>query len=280
MDCSEVFLEVREPSSALRLFVRTAHAHLPSLPDSPSPVIVLHGGPGLPHDYLLPIADMVQDRPVVFYDQLGCGRSSAPPNASASLYSIQKSVEDLHQLIEYLNFPSIILLGHSWGGMLAFEYLNSNLATSSKVTALILSNTSTSAALAQREIQRRIGELIMAGVPNESLDSEFRARYQCRVPSDLLGDTLRCMSRIPSWSGLNSVMKWEVNGSKLLDALRVLVIQGEHDFTPKCGEGWAAVAKDIQFEVIPESSHMPHIENPDAFRDVLLRFLSSLKADS
>jgi len=46
------------------------------------PVLCLHGGPGMPHDYLEPLADLASSRPVIFYDQLGCGRSDRPADDS------------------------------------------------------------------------------------------------------------------------------------------------------------------------------------------------------
>lgn len=46
------------------------------------PVLCLHGGLGMPHDYLEPLADLASGRPVIFYDQLGCGRSDCWPAAS------------------------------------------------------------------------------------------------------------------------------------------------------------------------------------------------------
>ena len=53
-------------------------------PDAPGvPLLCLHGGPGSTHDYLEPLADLADERPVVFYDQLGCGRSAGPSDPGA-----------------------------------------------------------------------------------------------------------------------------------------------------------------------------------------------------
>ncbi|HYU75049.1 MAG TPA: hypothetical protein VEL31_20470 [Ktedonobacteraceae bacterium] len=42
------------------------------------PLLTLHGGPGFPHDYLEPLQQLADERPVIFYDQLGCGKSERP----------------------------------------------------------------------------------------------------------------------------------------------------------------------------------------------------------
>jgi len=116
-----------------------------------APIIALHGGPGLPSNYLLPLADAIPHRSIILYDQLGCGQSDSPENiimphstgggsqqekvddssllnpssssSSSAIYSIQRSVLDLHQLIQHLGLHKFHLYGHSYGGMLAYEYI-------------------------------------------------------------------------------------------------------------------------------------------------------------
>ena len=75
------------------------------------PLLVLHGGPGAPHDYLLPIAALSDERPVIFYDQLGCGNSDKP--AGTDLYTIEHFVDELGQVREASVFiRSISLASH------------------------------------------------------------------------------------------------------------------------------------------------------------------------
>jgi pimeloyl-ACP methyl ester carboxylesterase len=61
-----------------------------------APLLVLHGGPQVPSDYLFDLAK-VEYRSVIFYDQLGCGRSAAPATSDAE-YSIDASVRDLKEV--------------------------------------------------------------------------------------------------------------------------------------------------------------------------------------
>lgn len=61
-----------------------------------TPLVVVHGGPGLPHQYLRSLADLARPRrPVVFYDQLGCGRSRLEGAARTEAWSLSVFVEEL-----------------------------------------------------------------------------------------------------------------------------------------------------------------------------------------
>ena len=84
------------------------------------PVLCLHGGPGMPHDYLEPLADLASSRPVIFYDQLGCGRSDRP--ADDSLWTTDRFVEELAVVHATLGLERPHLFGNSWGGWLALQY--------------------------------------------------------------------------------------------------------------------------------------------------------------
>ncbi|MFO7986791.1 MAG: proline iminopeptidase-family hydrolase [Desulfatiglandaceae bacterium] len=85
------------------------------------PLLVLHGGPGASHDYLESIEGLAHDRPVVFYDQLGCGNSDKPEDTS--LWTIERYVDELHQLRLALGLKKVHLLGQSWGTSLAVDYV-------------------------------------------------------------------------------------------------------------------------------------------------------------
>jgi proline iminopeptidase len=85
------------------------------------PLLVLHGGPGVPHNYLIPLEALADERPVIFYDQLGCGNSSKPNDTS--LWNTARFVEELKMVRSTLKLNEVHLLGQSWGTMLAVEYL-------------------------------------------------------------------------------------------------------------------------------------------------------------
>jgi pimeloyl-ACP methyl ester carboxylesterase len=108
------------------------------------PLVVLHGGPGmcacvhsgysslmhlflgLIHDYVLPISDLAKDgdRAVIFYDQLGNGRSTHLRDKPKGFWTVELFIDEFVNLTEHLGIAqSLDLCGHSWGGMLAIELL-------------------------------------------------------------------------------------------------------------------------------------------------------------
>ncbi len=100
-------------------------------------VLLLHGGPGFSHDYLECFEDFLPKEGIEFYyyDQLGCGNSDVP--ADTSLWNIPRYVEEVEQVRKGLGLDNFYLLGQSWGGMLAMEYLQKY---QSHVKAAVLSN--------------------------------------------------------------------------------------------------------------------------------------------
>ena len=97
-------------------------ASLPA-PDGKLPLLVVNGGPGCPHDYLQDLASLADEsgRPVVFYDQLGCGRSDHPDDPA--LWVMDTFVEEVAAVREALGLDRVHLLGHSWGAQVALEYV-------------------------------------------------------------------------------------------------------------------------------------------------------------
>ena len=86
------------------------------------PVVFLSGGPGFDVDYMIPVAEFLPaSYQRVFFDQRGTGRSVIP-DMTADHMTLQHAVEDLEALRISLGQDRLILLGHSWGAMLAMAY--------------------------------------------------------------------------------------------------------------------------------------------------------------
>lgn len=88
---------------------------------SGEPIIVLHGGPGLFHDYLTPhFESLSKNYQIIFYDQRGCGRTEFPKDTTT--ITADNFIADLEAIRAHLNIEKMNLLGHSWGATLAINY--------------------------------------------------------------------------------------------------------------------------------------------------------------
>ena len=106
---------------------RTWYQVFGNLSNNPHPpLIVIHGGPGLSHDYLSPLADLAASASiaVIFYDQLGNGHSSRLPDKAPEFWNMGLFVNELANLIAHLGVGDAFdLLGHSYGGMIGAQYV-------------------------------------------------------------------------------------------------------------------------------------------------------------
>ena len=103
------------------------------------PLLLLHGGPGGGHDYLEPLEVLSSERPVIFYDQLGCGKSDMPDNRA--WWTIERFADEIQEVREALGLERCHVLGQSWGGWLGIEYM---LRQPAGVQSIVLASTSAS----------------------------------------------------------------------------------------------------------------------------------------
>lgn len=86
------------------------------------PIIVVHGGPGLDHGYLQPqLSQLAANHKLIFYDQRGSGKSLETP-LDEEYINIHQFVEDIEDLRKSLGLNKFVLMGQSWGGLLAMQY--------------------------------------------------------------------------------------------------------------------------------------------------------------
>jgi proline iminopeptidase len=84
-------------------------------------ILVLHGGPDFDHSYLLPELDRLSDSyRLIYYDQRGRGRSAE--GVRPEDVTLASDIADMEKMREHFNLNSMVLLGHSWGTVLALEY--------------------------------------------------------------------------------------------------------------------------------------------------------------
>jgi proline iminopeptidase len=84
------------------------------------PLVVVHGGPGYPSDYLHNLSSLADERQVIVYDQLGCGRSDRP--ADKALFVAERFVKELGEVRDALGLDEVHMFGNSWGTALAVMY--------------------------------------------------------------------------------------------------------------------------------------------------------------
>jgi proline iminopeptidase len=122
--------------------------------DGPAtPLLVLHGGPGMPSHYLAPLTGMARQRPVVLYDQLGCGRSDRPQDES--LWTVSRAAAEVEAVRRALGLGRVHVLGHSWGGFLALVHAQVH----GDVASLVLSSPLVSVAGWMEDAAELVGRL-------------------------------------------------------------------------------------------------------------------------
>lgn len=90
------------------------------LGEGATPLLCLHGGPGLDHRYFLPLTDLAEARPVILYDQLDCGRSDHPGDPGN--WTVGRFLDEIDAVRAGLGLDRVAVYGHSWGGLLAAAY--------------------------------------------------------------------------------------------------------------------------------------------------------------
>ncbi len=267
--------------------------------DAKVTVLVLHGGPGGSHDYLLPLTDLTQwGYRVVFFDQLACGRSEIPPGTE--LFTLPHHVEETEGIRTALGLGRVHLIGSSYGGLLALAYA---IKYQSNLRSLITVGGLPDVPFASAEMNRLIDQLPpedtraikLHGSRGEFTDPDylratdrFYHTYLCRLPEwpPEITRTLKLAEERPVYRYMNGPNEFTITGTIRdinivadLPRIRVptLVTGGRFD------EVTPAVAQQIQsgipgshrvtFEL---SSHTPFWEEREKFMSVVASFLQDV----
>jgi proline-specific peptidase len=265
------------------------------------PLVCLHGGPGALHDYLEPLGTLAETgRRVVFYDQLGCGKSWL--EADPSFWTVELYVDELRTVREALGLDRIHLFGSSWGGMLAMEYA---LTQPPGLASLVLSSSPASVPVWAEETNRLRKELPpeVQGVLDEEeaagrLDSpeyeeataEFYKRHVCRLdpwPDNVMRtftglrehpDVYLTMQGPNEFVITGTLKDWDISGR--LGEIRVptLITAGRHDeFTPRQAQALNEGMRGSELVIFENSSHMQFVEEPDRYFQVVGDFLDRVE---
>lgn len=264
-----------------------------------TPLLALHGGPGASSYSLMPLKTLSKDRPVILYDQLGCGRSTRITDTT--LMTVERYVEELEQLRKALNLKEFCLFGHSWGPALGFEYY---LKYPSEVKALIMSSPYLSTDLWMKDADILISTLpdsiqaiIRENEKNKTFDNEaykstvdlFYSKFLRRVerPQEKI-DSSKAMFGTnvyeymwgPSeFTAIGTLLNYDrVNQLKDI-TVPTLLITGEYDEArPSTVNYFHSLIPGSEFTVIKNSGHVTLNDNPEQTLARLNEFLQKIDA--
>lgn len=256
--------------------------------DKNLPLLLLHGGPGFPSDYLAPIEALADDRVVIFFDQIGAGRSG--PATDATAWTVEAYVEHVNLVQQHLGLEQFHVLGHSWGGFLALAYAD---AYPSKIASLTLSSPLVDVDRWEADARFLISSLpdvhqkAIADGPGspgyDAAEAEFYRRHFCSTdpwpePLQRSSNAQDAASYEAMWGPNEFTNTGTLAGASQLDTVRrleqpILWITGSHDEArPETLIEFASLNAASQLVVLP-GTHNVHLEQPQPYLDTLRAFL-------
>lgn len=263
-----------------------------------TPLLAIHGGPGF-----LSMTDGMEelwrDRPVIFYDQLGCGRSDRA--AGTDFYSVTNYVEELKTVRAALGLKEVVLMGFSWGCALTCAYLLAERPAGVRGVALCAPYLSTLAWDAdQRQNITRLPPAIRAAIERGEAAGDYGDEYQAAM----MAYYERHICALSPWpDSLQAAMglmneevyhaMWGPSEFTITGKLK------DFDLTPRLGEitqpvlltcgdrdeAGVKTVKDFQLAlpnarmaVIPQAAHLHQLERPTIFTAVVQDFLRDFGA--
>jgi proline-specific peptidase len=266
--------------------------------DSATPLLALHGGPGSTHNYFGPLERLAAERPVVLYDQIGCGNSDRPTDID---WTVDVFREEVAAVCDQLQLDRIHLLGTSWGGMLAQEHFFSG---AHGIVSLVLSSTLANLALWNEEqlklkaqLPREVIEVLdrhgQAGTYDDPeyeeamqvyFDRHFYRGPRPRPELDAMAagramDVYRAMQGPNEWTTSGALKGWDTRAHLHEIDVPTLVIRGRYDM---CTEPIAAELvngiKGAREVVLEHSSHTPVLEETDTYLQFISDFMRYAEA--
>jgi proline iminopeptidase len=265
-----------------------------------TPLLIIHGGPGIPSYYLNSLAILADERPVVFYDQLGAGRSSATTDTSQ--WNFEHFIEEINLLRNELELDEVHLFGHSWGSTLASKYV---LTRPEGIRSVILAGPALNFSCWESDVRKRLAEMddsIQALVAShekagtfmspefQALKMAFYQEYLARTepwPIDL--DSAMLTMNPHLYSYMVGPNPFAISG-KLADfditsrlpeiEEPILIMIGEYDeVLPSTAEYYATRFPDARVIITPDAGHLMFIDNPEAVAASINKFLSEVESD-
>jgi proline iminopeptidase len=265
-------------------------------------IIVLHGGPDFDHSYLVPDLDRLSDSfHLIYYDQRGRGRSA--DGVRPEDVTLASDIADLEKVRQYFKLDSVVLLGHSWGTVLALEYA---LRYPQRVSGMILMNPAPASTddyklLRKEWLEKRADDMAqrkaVADTPayQQGDPDAVTAYYRIHFKPGLArpDDYEKLIARMHASfirQGKEGIIKaravearlmndsWLLPGYDLLPSLNslkipALVIYGDHDFLPvAAAEHITQAIPDARMVTLKDCGHFSYLECPVAVREQIDAF--------
>lgn len=266
-----------------------------------TPLLLLHGGPGGPCDELLPLEVLGDERPVIFYDQLGGGKADRPDDPG--LWRIDRFVEEVSQVRKALGLKEVHICGHSWGTTLAVEYMLTKRPKG--VRSLILASPCLSVKRWVEDAEKLIAELpretretIRKNEEAGTTDSKeynqavfkYIKRHVCRLdpwPEKLKEaatgtgiEVYRTMWGPSEFCPTGNLKDFDRTGRLHEIDQPTLIIVGEYDeATPEAAAWYKSLMPNASLVVIENGAHMAMWEETDTYVKALREFLQRVEQD-
>jgi len=260
-----------------------------------APVLVIHGGPGMEHSYLLPqVAALADHYQLIFYDQRSSGRSLAPTDSCS--ITLDNFINDIEGLRRALRLGRVNLMGHSFGGVLAMMYA---VRYPDRVNSLILVNSGG----ARSDFFTKIGPNIQNRRTREdsllveqiAASPEFQANDRttanrfwslflkpyfydqskaAQLTTDLTQTTINNMGLIRQRPLGRSIWKFDIRQDISQLTCPTLLIHGDHDPLPlEFACEIQSLIPGAQLEIIHNCGHYSFVEAPREFYRIVDQFL-------
>jgi proline iminopeptidase len=254
-------------------------------------LLVLHGGPGADHRYLLPqMLDLTPEFELVFYDQRGGGRSK---EVVPTRVTWQTQVHDLSRVVAELALDPLSIVGYSWGGLLALLYAieaakgrvgppPSRLALIDPAPISSAHGAAFEAEFARRQhgaaVQGLRAELAASGLKERDPAAHRQRSFELSV-AGYFADPNRARDLTPfRVTGRVQQSIWESLGAfdltHELAAVRgpAIVVHGREDPIPLANSESIAAALKAKFVPLDDCGHVPYVEQREKLFAVLREF--------
>jgi len=277
-------------------------------------LLVLHGGPGADHQYLLPqMLDLASDHELIFYDQRGGGRSRTDDPAPITW---ETHADDLAAVVHELGLSPLEVVGYSWGGLLAMLYAvrakrlsdaeqlggsgsrfpvpGSHLPSPQSLLLIDPAPTTRDyraqfeAEFTRRQqgeaIQKLRSELAESGLRERDPDAYRQRGFELSVAGYFADPTrardltpFRVVGRVQQsvWASLGD---FDLLPSLQQMKIPTLIVHGRQDPIPLASSEAAASAMGARLVVLEDCGHVPYVEQAPSLFDAMRQFLTTTPA--